>query len=191
MQLPPIPPVKLVRLVRLFQLSLGIFLLLSTLLLNGCSSHSADVGLTWLPSSTIPKTLLQAAVTENTTLSADKSTQITVATVPTKQKNQQLYIFNYNTAETCGRLGCLYVAYLADKNQKRYKQVLSVYLHPDLPAEHPLFSLSPQTQGQTLPCLEVKQVSKKDTLTHLTYCFNDSSYQPTQTADIQLSNYEQ
>jgi hypothetical protein len=177
MNLKTIPSAKIVRWVRLFHFSLGFFLLLGTLLLNGCSTvPSAAVPLNWRKADTIPTALLQLAVEENTSLTSDRSRNVLVASIPTKDNNH-LYIFNYNSTDICGKLGCLYVAYL-EKGQSTYQQVLSLYLQPTLPPRQPLISASSESVTSPLPCLEVKQV-ERDILHNLTYCFNGSSYQLT------------
>lgn len=53
------PNDKIVRLVRYFHLSLGIFLLISVLLLNGCSSRADGVKISWNDASKVPASLMQ------------------------------------------------------------------------------------------------------------------------------------
>lgn len=170
-----IPSVQLVRLVRLFHLSLGFFLLLSALLLNGCSSTLASVPLSWKQADTVPSALWQLVVAENTSLPANSLSNAKVASFPT-QEQQQVYIFNYNSPNICGEIGCLYVAYL-QQGQSSYEQVLSLYLKPFLPAKQSLFSISAEPHTSSSPCLEVKQVEDNN-IQNLTYCFDGKVYQP-------------
>lgn len=175
---------KLVRLVQIFHFSLAIFLLIGTLLLNGCSSNSvAAVPLNWKSVNSVPSALSQLAVSQNTSLIPDNLHNVLAASIPTRN-NGYLHIFNFNHPQTCGKIGCLYVAYLAKKQS--YQQVLSTYLQPNLPPQHSLISISNDISATALPCLEIKQVKQQSLLT-LTYCFNGSSFQPTKSIRTQLS----
>ncbi|XWK91635.1 MAG: hypothetical protein U7127_31105 (plasmid) [Phormidium sp.] len=175
---------KLVRLVQIFHFSLAIFLLIGTLLLNGCSSNSvAAVPLNWKSIDSVPSALSQLAISQNTSLIPNHLNNVLAASIPTKD-NGYLHIFNFNHPQTCGKIGCLYVAYLAKKQS--YQQVLSTYLQPNLPPQHSLISISPDISATALPCLEIKQV-KQQSLVTLTYCFNGSSFQPTKSIRTLLS----
>lgn len=175
---------KLVRLVQIFHFSLAIFLLIGTLLLHGCSSNSvAAVPLKWKSIDAVPSGLWQLAVSQNTSIKPDNLHNVLAASIPTKD-NGYLHIFNFNHPQTCGKIGCLYVAYLAKKES--YQQVLSTYLQPSLPPQHSLISISSDISATALPCLEIKQVKQQSLLT-LTYCFNGSSFQPTKSIRTQLS----
>ncbi len=89
-----IPNIKIVRLLRYFHISLAICLLVSTLILNGCSHNADGTDLNWQKSSTVPKTLLKLAVNENTFLPTTAVDLMKVAAIPVKEKGTQLYIFN-------------------------------------------------------------------------------------------------
>ena len=173
-----IPSDKLVHLVRVFHFSLAFFLLLGTLFLNGCTNRSiAALPLHWKQADSISSALLQLAVSENTSITPNSLNNVLVASIPT-QDNNQLYVFDYNSPDTCGKLGCLYVVYLS-KGESSYQRVLSLYLQPNLPTKHSLISISSEsnTSASLLPCLEVKQV-EQDALHNLTYCFDGRAYQP-------------
>lgn len=179
-----IPTAKLVHLVRLFHFSLAFFLLLGTLFLNGCSSNSvAALPFSWKQPDSIPTALLQLAVSENTSATPNSLNDVLVASIPTNER-QNLYVFNYNSPNTCGKLGCLYVAYL-EKGESSYQRVLNLYLQPNLPTKHSLISISSDISSSSLPCLEVKQVEQSN-LQIVTYCFNGSFYQPTKTIQMLL-----
>ena len=172
-----IPSPKLVHLVRIFHFSLAFFLLLGTLFLNGCTNNSiAASPWRWEQADSISPALLQLAVSENTS-TLNSLNNVLVASIPT-QDNNQLYVFDYNSPDTCGKLGCLYVVYLS-KGESSYQRVLSLYLQPNLPPKHSLISISSEsnTSASLLPCLEVKQV-EQDALHNLTYCFDGRAYQP-------------
>nr|WP_249071007.1 hypothetical protein [Argonema antarcticum] len=181
-----IPSPKLVHLVRIFHFSLAFFLLVGTLLLNSCSNSVAAVPLNWKQADSISPALLQLAVSENTSNTPKSLNNVLVASISTKD-NQQLYVFNYNSSDTCGKLGCLYVAYL-DKGESSYQRVLSLYLQPNLPTKHSLISISSEsnTSASLLPCLEVKQVEQY-ALHNLTSCFDGRAYQPIKNIRSKLS----
>lgn len=179
-----VPTTKMVRLVRIFHFSLAFFLLLGTLFLNGCTNNSlAAVHLQWKQADSIPPALLQLAVNENTSATPNSLNDILVASIPTKDK-RNLYVFNYNTPNTCGKLGCLYVGYL-EKGESSYQRVLNLYLQPNLPPKHSLISINSDVSSSSLPCLDIKQVDKSN-LQIVTYCFNGSFYQPTKSIQILL-----
>lgn len=186
----PTPSAKIVRFVRYFHWSLGIFLLLSTLLLNGCSNPTTERGIkiNWHDGFTAPKPLLELAISENTSLPTAQLSEVLVAAIPTQEKDKQLYIFNYNSPTLCGRWGCLYTGY-SDRGQGRYSRVLSVYLQPDLPPGKQLISVSSSAttaNNSSLPCLDVQQTRSNRTLQNLTYCFDGSSYQPVENSFLKL-----
>lgn len=186
----PTPSAKIVRFVRYFHWSLGIFLLLSTLLLNSCSAPTTERGIkiNWHDGFTAPKPLLELAISENTSLPTAQLSEVLVAAIPTQEQDKQLYIFNYNSPTLCGRWGCLYAGYL-DRGQGRYSRVLSVYLQPDLPPGKQLISVSSwdaTTNNSSLPCLDFQQTRSNRTLQNLTYCFNGSSYQPVENSFLKL-----
>lgn len=186
----PTPSAKLVRFVRYFHWSLGIFLLLSTLLLNSCSNPTTNSGIkiNWHDGFTAPKPLLELAISENTSLPTAQLSEVLVAAIPTQEKDKQLYIFNYNSPTLCGRWGCLYVGYL-DRGQGRYSRVLSFYLQPDLPPGKQLITVSSSevtANNSSLPCLDVQQTRSNRTLQNLTYCFDGSSYQPVENSFLKL-----
>ncbi|PMB12555.1 hypothetical protein CI592_02285 [Fischerella thermalis CCMEE 5328] len=188
MKIPPIPDNKIVHLVRYFHFSLGIFLLISTLLLNGCSNtNSAEVGLNWHNASKIPKSLVNLAVSENTSLLPVEVSSIKVATIPTHDQDKRLYLLNFNSSDLCGRLGCLYAGYLG-KGQGQYSSVMNLYLQPDLPPGKHLISVTSDsfTNTSNFPCLDVKQVNFNRTLQEITYCFDGSYYQPVKNILLKL-----
>ncbi|MFB2773176.1 hypothetical protein ACE1AT_28480 [Pelatocladus sp. BLCC-F211] len=188
MKMTPIPDNKLVRLVRYFHFSLGIFLLISTLLLNGCSNtNSAEVGLNWHNVSKIPKSLVNLAVSENTSLLPVETSSIKVATISTHKKDKRLYLLNFNSSDLCGRLGCLYAGYLS-QGQGQYSSVMNLYLQPDLPPGKHLINITSDsfTNTSKLPCLDIQQVNFNPTLQEITYCFDGSDYQPVKNTLLKL-----
>jgi len=173
-----IPNIKIVRLLRYFHISLAICLLVSTLILNGCSHNADDTDLNWQKASTVPKTLLKLAVNENTSLPTTAVDLMKVATIPVKEKGTQLYIFNYKTPDLCGSLGCLYTGYLA-QGPLQYNQVISLYLRPNLPSNIEAIAINPEKYANSshLPCVDFQQINSNRTLQRLTYCFDGSNYE--------------
>ena len=186
MKIPRFPPRKIVLLVRYFHLTLATLLLLSTLLLNGCTTYSnaRSTDVSWRSSNAAPSQFLSQAMSENTNQPASEFNQVLVASIPTQDKGKQLYIFNYNTPTLCGKFGCLYAAYL-DEGQGKYKQVWGSYLHSELPPGKSLISVSAADARVPLPCLVVQQITKQG-LQKITYCFNGINYQPTESTIFKL-----
>jgi hypothetical protein len=87
-------------------------------------------------------------------------------------KEGKLTLFNFNTPNLCGALGCLYTGYWLRENQPAI-EVFQNYLNPNLPANKPLIQVG-EDRGQALPCLEVLQM-EGDRLRQLNYCFNGDS----------------
>ncbi|MBW4435221.1 MAG: hypothetical protein KME28_26795 [Pelatocladus maniniholoensis HA4357-MV3] len=188
MKIIPIPNNKIVRLVRYFHFSLGIVLMISALLLNGCSNtNTTEVGLNWHNARKIPKSLVNLAVSENTSLLPVKVSSIKVATIPTHDKDKHLYILNFNSPDLCGRLGCLYAGYLS-QDQGQYSSVMNLYLQPDLPPGKHLISISSDnfTNTSNLPCLDIQQINFNPILQEITYCFDGRYYQPVKNTLLKL-----
>ncbi|MEQ9237924.1 hypothetical protein [Coleofasciculus sp. E2-BRE-01] len=96
---------------------------------------------------------------------------VLVQTVPIQGGNQ-LFIFDLNTPNSCGRQGCLYVVYTGDG-----KRVLSLYLRRSLPEDYPLFAVEKSSYGNEFPCLVVSQVEKNAVVSNR-FCFSQGSFLP-------------
>jgi len=122
-----------------------------------------------------PATVLEQVIQTNTDLDmAQAKGTLLVWTVD--RKAGKLTLFNFNTPNLCGALGCLYAGYWLRENQPAV-EVFQNYLNPNLPASKPLFQVG-ENRGQALPCLEVLQM-EGDRLRQLNYCFNGDRCQLT------------
>lgn len=179
------PNDKIIRLVRYFHLSLGIFLLISVLFLNGCSSRTDGVKISWNDTSKVPASLMQLAISENTSLSSTTKSSIKFASV--KGQGKRLYLFNYNNSSLCGKLGCLYTGYV-DKGKNQYTRVMNLYLQPELEPNQNLISVSSDNYNSNfnLPCLDIQQLNDNHTLQKLTYCDEGGYYQAVESSFLKL-----
>ena len=186
MKTPRFPSRKVVFLVRYFHLTLATVLLLSALLLDGCTawSEARSAGVIWHAADAAPPNLLSRSLAENTNLPGVAVKHVLVAIVPTSAPGQQLYILNYNSPQLCGRVGCLYAAY-RDAGRGQYERVWASYLHPELPLGQSLIGVSAADLKVPLPCLDVRQMVERG-LQRLTYCFNGTRYQPTESTIFKL-----
>lgn len=187
MKLDSVVYIKVLRLVRYFHLALGFSLLITSLFLSGCSNdNSLGTSLNWQNANAVPKSLLLSATTQNTTLPSTQIDSIKVAVIPTRRKNH-LYIFNFNSPNLCGELGCLYAGYL--NNAQGSKQVFKLYLQPNvLPGKHLITLMNDNSKNSLgLPCLNAQQVLNNTTLQMLTYCFDGNDYQPVENTLIKVS----
>ncbi|MBW4604357.1 MAG: hypothetical protein KME29_33510 [Calothrix sp. FI2-JRJ7] len=184
----PMPDDKIVRLVRYFHLSLGIFLLITVLFLNGCSNTNADeVKIRWSNFNKVPASLMQLAIADNTSLSSTAKTSIKVADVGLKNKDNRLYLFNYNDFRLCGRLGCLYTGYV-NKGKNQFTRVINLYLQPNVAPGENLISINSNNFGSTsnLPCLDIQQLNDNRNLQKITYCDEGGYYQAVENYFLKL-----
>ncbi|MBK1988516.1 hypothetical protein A0J48_013375 [Sphaerospermopsis aphanizomenoides BCCUSP55] len=174
----PEPSMRIRYGVHWFRIGFSIFLLLSMILsLVGCSLNAATVN--WKKAVDVVSTpVLEQVIRDNTELNTKAAAEnILVWDVGVKDGNFRL--FNFNTPEVCGALGCLYAGYWFKQNQ--LTQVFLSYLNPSLPPGKQL-SFVGETTNQSLPCIKVLQAEKQQ-LRQLNYCFNGNRYQ---VADSQL-----
>ncbi|MBD2295034.1 hypothetical protein H6G06_16475 [Anabaena sphaerica FACHB-251] len=175
----PEPSMRIRYGVHWFRIGFSIFLLLSMILsLVGCSLNAAT--LNWKKAVNVISTpVLQQVIRDNTELNTKAAVEnILVWDVGVKDGNFRL--FNFNTPEVCGALGCLYAGYWFKSNQQ-ITQVFLTYLNPNLPPGKQLLAVG-ETRNQSLPCMRVLQTEKQQ-LRQLNYCFNGNRYQ---VADSQL-----
>lgn len=170
-------------LVHWFRIGLSIFLLLSVLLsLGGCSLNAATV--TWNKAvDFVPSSVVRQVIVENTGLNPKASAENILAWKVTG-KDGNFILFNFNTPDVCGVLGCLYAGYWFKKYQP-ITQVFLSYLNPKLPPGEKLLAVG-NNHGLLLPCIIVMQTEKQQ-IRQLNYCFNGNHYQ---VADSQVfTNY--
>jgi hypothetical protein len=175
----PAPPHWLWQVGYWFRIGFSLFLLLSVLIgVAGCSSSAATVP--WQKAtSVVPEPVLEQVIQANTDIDMAQAKESLLAWT-VDGKASKLTLFNFNTSNLCGALGCLYTGYWLRGNQPAV-EVFQNYLNPNLPANKPLFQVG-ENRGQALPCLEVLQM-ESDRLRQLNYCFNGDRYQ---LADSQL-----
>lgn len=170
-----------------FRIGFSLFLLLSVLIgVAGCSSSAATVP--WQKATTVvPEAVLEQVIQSNTDLDVAQAKE-TLLAWSVDGKEGKLTLFNFNTPNLCGALGCLYTGYWLRENRSAV-EVFQSYLNPNLPANKPLIQVR-EDRGQALPCLEVLQMQgdslrdgKAERLRQLNYCFNGDHYQ---IADSQL-----
>ena len=185
----PAPPHWLWQVGYWFRIGFSLFLLLSVLIgVTGCSSSAATVP--WQKATVVvPEPVLEQVIQANTDLDMAQAKENLLAWT-VDGKDGKLTMFNFNTPNLCGALGCLYAGYWLRENQPAV-EVFQNYLNPNLPANKPLFQVG-ENRGQALPCLEVLQMEgdslrdgKAERLRQLNYCFNSKRYQ---LANSQLVN---
>lgn len=175
----PAPPHWLCQVGYWFRIGFSLFLLLSVLIgIAGCSSSAATVP--WQKATAVvPEAVIEQVIQTNTGMDVAQAKE-TLLAWSVDGKEGKLTLFNFNTPNLCGALGCLYTGYWLRENQSAV-EVLQNYLNPNLPTNKPLFEVG-ESQSQDLPCLEVLQM-EGDRLRQLNFCFNGDRYQ---LADSQL-----
>lgn len=169
----PAPPQWLCQVGYWFRIGFSLFLLLSVLIgLAGCSSSAATVP--WQKATAvIPEAVIEQVIQTNTDMDVAQAKE-TLLAWSVDGKEGKLTLFNFNTPNLCGALGCLYTGYWLRENQPAV-EVFQNYLNPNLPTNKPLIQVG-EDRGQALPCLEVLQM-QGDRLRQLNYCFNGDRYQ--------------
>ncbi|HAZ44454.1 MAG TPA: hypothetical protein DCZ55_08185 [Cyanobacteria bacterium UBA11371] len=168
------PPASFLFVGRWFRFGLVLFLLLSVLLgTSGCSAKATNP---WsAATSVVPLETVQAVVAENSELNPQEAASNVLAWTVDGQAGR-LVVFNFNNPGVCGSVGCLYAAYLVNKDTPPVRVFYS-YLNPNLPPNRPLFQVADELSSNSqLPCLQVQQPSGKD-IRQLLFCFNGSKYQ--------------
>lgn len=175
----PSPPLWLKHFARWFRVGLGLFILLSVLLGTiGCSSAT---GIPWQrATAVVPEAVIEQIIAQNSTLTEERAAEVTQTMQAWEVKGNQgrLVVFNFNTPDLCGALGCLYTgAWLRDDQPA--VQVFSMYLNPNLPRDRSLFEVlndNGTSQEQAiLPCLKVMQV-EQERLRQTNLCFDGQQY---------------
>ncbi|BDI20732.1 hypothetical protein ANSO36C_65340 (plasmid) [Nostoc cf. commune SO-36] len=175
----PAPSMRVRYWIHWFRIGFSIFLLLSVLIsLGGCSLNAATV--TWNKAANVVRDrVVEQVIVENTELNAKASAKNILAW-SVEGKDGRFAVFNLNTPDVCGALGCLYTGYWLRKD-KPITQVFLSYLNPNLPPGKHLLSVG-ENRGQALPCIKVLQ-TEQEQLRQLNFCFNGTGYQ---LADSQL-----
>jgi hypothetical protein len=175
----PAPPQWLCQVGYWFRIGFSLFLLLSVLIgVAGCSSSAATVP--WQKATAVvSEAVIEQVIQTNTNMDVGQAKKSLLAW-SVDGKEGKLTLFNFNTPNLCGALGCLYTGYWLRENQL-IVEVFQNYLNPNLPANKPLIQVG-EDRSQALPCLKMLQM-EGDRLRQLNYCFNGDRYQ---LADSQL-----
>lgn len=105
-----------------------------------------------------------------------------VLKVKSPNQAQPLYLIDTRVAPerkslnlTCGAAGCAFKGYI--QTQRTFREVLSVYLKPDLPKELPLVEAASASQNG-LPCLNFNQPQKQTRQIEVVqWCYDGQRYQ--------------
>lgn len=116
--------------------------------------------------------VVEQVIVENTELNSKVSAKNILAW-SVEGKEGRFAVFNLNTPDVCGALGCLYTGYWLRKD-KPITQVFLSYLNPNLPLGKHLLSVG-ENRGQALPCIKVLQ-TEQEQLRQLNFCFNGTGY---------------
>lgn len=136
------PPASFLFVGRWFRFGIVLFLLLSVLLgTSGCSGKATNP---WsAATSVVPLETVQAVVAENSGLNPQEAASNVLAWTVDGQAGR-LVVFNFNNPSVCGSAGCLYAAYLVNKDTSPAR-VFSSYLNPSLPPDIPLFQVADES----------------------------------------------
>ena len=179
-EIPP-PPRWLSRAAYWFRLGFALVVLLTSLLsLTACGVNAEEVQ--WQPAlKYFDRSLLEQIITENSSLTPSE-TILNKMQVRQLAKQPRLTLVDFNNAELCGQLGCLYVIYL--ETQGKASKVFSRYLHSELPEGVAVIELSDRTRND-LPCIVLNQLTTSS-LTKFTLCYNGSEYHKFDSKTVKL-----
>lgn len=170
-EIPP-PPPWLGRAAYWFRLGFAAVILISSLLsLTSCGVSAEEAQ--WYPASKyFERSLLNQIVTENSSLKPSEEV-INKIQVSQLAKQPPLILVDFDNAELCGQLGCLYTIYL--EKGGIIEKIYSRYLSSKLPKGVQLFEISDRTQND-LPCVVVNQIAGSN-LNKLSLCYDGLLYQ--------------
>ncbi|MGK7875385.1 MAG: hypothetical protein AB4426_19420 [Xenococcaceae cyanobacterium] len=186
----PRPPRRLSHLVYWFRLGLILFVVISTMLgITGCSRPTVT-SVAWQKATHLSDQETLKQIVESHTSDSPEPTEVTVNRMGVWTHQGELgtlKIYDFNTPNLCGSLGCLYVGYLepAGTDSPGFgKEVFTAYLDPNLEPDTPLFQVKQEDTAMLdrgLPCLLLNQLEGGgDHLRKIEYCFNGRSYQLTE-----------
>jgi hypothetical protein len=171
-QLPKLP-IKMRYWVYWFRIGISIFLLLSVLFsLGGCSLNPAAI--TWNKAANLVSApVIEQVITENTRFKAKPSAK-NILSLNVAGKDGKFILFNFNTPDVCGALGCLYAGYWS-RDKQPISQVFLSYLNTNLPPGKELLVVE-EDKDRLLPCIKILQTEMQQ-LRQFRYCFNGNRYQ--------------
>ncbi|MBE9180223.1 hypothetical protein IQ268_16795 [Oculatella sp. LEGE 06141] len=97
----------------------------------------------------VPKSILEKAIAENS-IEGNALNSKTVKALEIVGQDSNLFVFDFNTSELCGKAGCLYSIYSEGGNQ-----LLNTYLFNNVPERFEVFEVNGSAEG--LPCLLIHQ----------------------------------
>ena len=157
------------KLVKFSYLGFGLFLLVSSLFLLGCSSAGASDGLNWQSAtSVISEERAKEIIAENSAESANRDSIL--ETMRVFQSDEGLLFVDFNSPELTGRLGSLHVIYDSEDNL-----IFGRYLPSRLPEGVPTLQLSERTSGG-YPCLVINSDPTETEITQYTLCYQGADW---------------
>lgn len=170
------PPPHWFRFAYWFRVGLAFFVLLSVALgMTACQATATSVP--WQPATKVLDRGVVEAMVQHDTMLPKAIADKTLAW-PLKQDDGTLVVINYNNSGVCGRLGCLYGAFLR-QDAGPWQPVFSSYLDPNLPPDIPLFT-PVRREERRFPCLQVNQTGQSGAsqgVRQTVYCYNGKTYQ--------------
>ena len=176
---PPVPKIW-VRFALLFRVGIAIALLMTTLGLTGCAGRALALTgkpLQWSEAHKIvPQAMVQIAIQQLTSTPSDQQAQLPVQATAMEAQQGRIIFFNFSQApKLCGRLGCLFAAYLQQDTQDQ--AVWSSYLSPNVPKQVPLLA---QYGEEAMPSFLINQVEGHQ-IRQVVYGWDGHQYHPEQT----------
>ena len=156
------------KLVKYSYLGFGLFLLVSSLFLLGCSSAGASDGLNWQSAtSVISEERAREIVEENSSESADIDAILEAMQV---FQSDELLLVDFNSPLLTGRLGTLHVIYDSEGNR-----IFNRYLPSRLPGGVPTLQFSERT-SDGYPCLLINAEPTETEITQYTLCYQGADW---------------
>ncbi|WP_346293154.1 hypothetical protein [Sphaerothrix gracilis] len=156
------------KLVKYSYLGFGLFLLVSSLFLLGCSSAGASDGLNWQSAtSVISEERAREIVEENSSESADIDAILEAMQV---FQSDELLLVDFNSPLLTGRLGTLHVIYDSEGNR-----IFNRYLPSRLPGGVPTLHFSERT-SDGYPCLLINAEPTETEITQYTLCYQGADW---------------
>ncbi|MBD1855524.1 MULTISPECIES: hypothetical protein [Leptolyngbya] len=168
----PSPSKSLLRFILLLKVGIVIALLVAGFNLSGCTRQNlvlVGTPLEWKDAEGIPQETLYSFIQQSTSLSLEQQKTVPVQIAYLHGK-EELFFLNFSQAsELCGELGCLIVAFQANRP---HSLAWSTYLSPNLPKSIPLIA---QTGTQSVRSLIVNQLEGNQ-IRQMLYAWNGSEY---------------
>jgi hypothetical protein len=170
----PFPPKSWLRSLLLVKVAIAIALLITGLSLSSCTRQNlilVGTPLEWKDASTIVPQDKIVAVIQQTTLLTPAQQQAAPIQAARLQGKEDIIFLNFSQVpDLCGKLGCLIVAYFANRP---HPSVWSTYVSPNLPKG---VSLLAQVDHQSVPSLIVNQLEGTQ-IRQMLYTWHGSNYQ--------------